>query len=73
MVEIINNKKNTTQIIILTVFSIIWICKPIAYERFSTHQHQKTVNKVLEITHSSVQPTNSNNFKKEKIDLNFHH
>lgn len=62
--------KDSTRIIILSVFSIIWICKPIPYERLSTHQHQKTV---IEIPYSGAQPTKSNNFKKEKIDLNFHH
>jgi len=51
--------KDSTQIIILSVFSIIWICKPIPYERLSTHQHQKTV---IEISYSGAQPTKSNNF-----------
>ena len=51
--------KDSTRIIILSVFSIIWICKPIPYERLSTHQHQKTV---IEIPYSGAQPTKSNNF-----------
>ena len=69
--------KNSTRIFILSIFSIIWICKPIPYETVShlhyvRHQHQKTVNKVLEIPYSGGQESTSNSFKKEKIDLSFH-
>ena len=57
--------------------SIIWVCKPIPYETVShrqyvRHQHQKTVNKVLEIPYSGGRESTSNSFKKEKIDLSFH-
>lgn len=59
--------KDLTRIIILSFFSIIWVCKPIPYERLSyqqdvRHQHQKTANKVFEIPYSGGQ-----------IDLSFHH
>ena len=69
--------KDSTRILILSVFSIIWICKPIPYETVSyrqyvLHQHQKTVNKVLEIPYSGGRESTSNSFKKEKIDLSFH-
>ena len=40
--------------------SIIWVCKPITYEKLSYqqdvgHQHQKTANKVFEIPYSGGQ------------------
>ena len=59
--------KDSTRIFILSVFSIIWICKPIPYETVShrqyvRHQHQKTVNKVLEIPYSGGRESTSNSF-----------
>ena len=59
--------KDLKRIIILSVFSIIWICKPIPYETLSyrqyvRHQHQKTVNKVLEIPRSGGRESTSNSF-----------
>lgn len=59
--------KDSTRILILSVFSIIWICKPIPYETVShrqyvRHQHQKTVNKVLDIPYSGGRESTSNSF-----------
>ena len=51
--------KDLRRIIILSFFSIIWVCKPIPYERLS---YQKTANKVFEIPYSGGQESHSSNF-----------
>ena len=58
--------KNSKRIFILSVLSIIWICKPIPYEtvvyrQYVRHQHQKTVHKV---TYGGGRESTSNSFNR---------
>lgn len=58
--------KNSTRILILSLFSIIWICKPISYETVSYRQYvrdqDQSVKKVLEIPYSGGRESTSNSF-----------
>ena len=74
--------KNEIRIFILSIFSTIWICKPIPYETLAYHIHQReeTFSKVLAVAPGGGQGEKSNSFvsnvldlkNKKRISLSFH-
>ena len=56
--------KNSTRIFILSLFTVIWICKPIPWETlaYRIHQREETVSKVLALGRAGGQGADSNNF-----------
>ena len=71
--------KNGTRIFILSIFSLVWICKPIPYETlaYRIHQREETVSKGLAVASGGGQGENSNSNmldlkNKKRIYLSFH-
>lgn len=64
--------KNETWSFLLSIFSAIWICKPIPYETLSypIYKGEETIWKVLAVDPGESQGEILNN--KKRIDLSFH-
>lgn len=65
--------RNKTWSFLLSIFSAIWICKPIPYETLSypIQKREETISKVLTVNPGGSQDDILNN--KKRIDLSFHH